>query len=252
MLFRMNAPLIVIVPTRSRPGNVPEVVAAWRETGAFDDGAELSFVIDADDPAYDEYVTALDAARYLAACRGERLITWSVIPQWAPLVPKLNEAAVDLLLAGTYALGFAGDDHRPRTPGWVGRYLSALRDLGTGVVSCPDGYRTDDLPTQWAMTADIVHELGRMVPAGVEHLYCDDAVRDLAAAAGAYRVLGDVLIDHLNPYAGRRAELDEQYRRVNAPEQYAKDRPIYRRWKRDDLPEQAARVRALRAEREAS
>jgi len=104
--------------------------------------------------------------------------------------------------------------------------------MGTGVVSCADGYRPDDLPTQWAMTADIVEAFHGMVPAPVEHLYCDDVIRDLAKAADCYRYLAGCLIEHVHPVAGKTAT-DEQYERVNSRDQYRKDRPGYRTWKRD-------------------
>lgn len=242
----MQPQLIVVVPTRSRPHNVRPLVQAWAETRAFADGAELVFVYDNDDPLRELYLAAFEtAARDVP--NYARAVTWLDAAQHEQLVPKLNKAADYLRVTrDPFALGFMGDDHHPVTSGWADVYLRELLDLGTGVVSCPDGYRTDDLPTQWAMTADIVKALGRMVPAPVEHLFCDDAVRELARAAGCYRWRDDLVIDHLNPYAGQRAALDDQYRRVNAPEQYAKDRPAYRRWKRDRLPADAQIIAALR------
>ena len=246
--------MIVIVPTRSRPHNVAPLVCAFLETGAFDDGAELYFVVDHDDPCFDSYARAVDDTSRRAG-NTRRVITLLDARSWEPLVPKLNKAA-DYLRA-THPqprhLGFMGDDHRPRTPGWVKRYREALDELGTGVVSCPDGYRLDDLPTQWVMTADIIGALGgRMVPAPVEHLYCDNAIRELACAAGCYAFLPDVLIEHLHPVAGKALD-DEQYARVNSREQYRKDRPSYRTWRRDGgLADAAARIRSLRAQKEHS
>ncbi len=243
----MSPQLIVVVPTRSRPHNVRPLLRAWRETGAFVDGAELVFVYDNDDPLREQYLAAFATARDDAPYDP---FTWIDAAKHEQLVPKLNKAAEYLRVTRQpYALGFMGDDHYPVTSGWVAEYLRELRDVGTGIVSCPDGHRPDDLPTQWAMTSDIVKALnGRMVPADVEHLFCDDAVRELGREAGCYRWRADLLIDHLNPYAGMRAPLDDQYRRVNAPEQYAKDRPAYRRWKRDRLPADVALIAALRKE----
>lgn len=239
----MSARLITLVPTRTRPGSVARVVEAWSDTDAWADGAELMFIVDRDDPEHDEY----HAAVQLAARQYGESITAHVIPSWQPLVPKLNGVAV-ALAEGRYAdaIGFAGDDHLPRTPGWVQRYTSALDDLGSGIVSCPDGYREDDLPTQWAMTSDIIRVLGRMVPAGVDHLYCDDAVRDLATAADAYAYLPDVLIEHITPYAGK-AAFDPQYERVNSGRQYKLDKRAYRAWRDGSgLATDAEAVRNLR------
>lgn len=231
--------LTIIVPTRSRPSSVERVVAAWEATGAFDEGAELLFVVDEDDPEYLAYCEALGSSTGAS-------VGWTSLPVWMPLVPKLNEAALGVLAdePDLFAIGFAGDDHLPRTPGWVKRYLVNLTINETGIVSCPDGYRTDDLPTQWAMTSDIVHALGRMVPAPVEHLYCDDAIRQLGEAADCYTYLPDLLIEHMHPVA-RKAPSDAQYERVNSRTQYRGDRRAYHLWREQQLAADARIVRDL-------
>ncbi len=237
--------LVTIVPTRSRPESVEKVTAAWVETGAFDEGAELLFVVDHDDPRATDYRQAI---RAMAGLPGVSAVYEDV---WRPLVPKLNRVAAGLALGRyAYALGFAGDDHLPRTEGWVGRYLAALYSAGTGIVYCDDGYQHENIPTQWAMTADVVRTLGRMVPAPVEHLYCDNAVRDLGQGAGCLTYLGDVLIEHMHPVArgadGQpKGADDDQYRRVNGRQQYRRDRAAYVAWRRGTLPEDVSAVRAL-------
>jgi hypothetical protein len=233
--------LLIIVPTRSRPDAVARVVGAWRVTGALDEGAQLCFAIDADDPMHAAYLE-----RLLSYPDSESWLHIHTIDVWRPLVPKLNSVAVGYAAAGEHsAIGFAGDDHLPRTSGWVGRYLAALREMRTGIVSCSDGYREDKLPTQWAMTSDIIRALGRMVPAPVDHLYCDNAVRDLGRDAGCLTYLDDVLIEHMNPYANGKAPMDEQYRRVNSREQYRGDRRAYHGWLRSGIAADVATVRAL-------
>lgn len=242
--------MLIIVPTRSRPENVAKVVKAWEDTDAFRH-ADLLFAYDVDDPklaAYDREMNTRPPG-----------VRSYVIEKWAPLVPKLNEVATfhAKYYPEYFAIGFAGDDHLPRTYGWAAHYLNDLQWLGTGVVSCPDGYRRDDLPTQWAMTADIVRALGRMVPAPVDHLYCDNAVQDLAEAADCYAYLDDVLIEHMHPLAkqGRgqsKAAWDDQYRHVNRPEQFRQDSEAYEKWRAGDggrfsLIEDEETVRKLRS-----
>lgn len=233
------ADLLVIVPSRGRPHSVARVIDAWRSTGALD-VAHLAVVVDADDPAIDGYRQAVpDKPGAAAVSRYE-------VPRWMPMVDKLNLAAVDA--SETYwALGFAGDDHVPRTVGWAGRHLAVLRELRTGIVYGDDGYQGERLPTQWAMTADIVRALGRMVPAPVEHLYCDNSILDLGRAVGCIRYLPDVLIEHMHPAAGKGVD-DDQYRRVNGRAQYAHDRRAYQRWRRSGLRADAATVRSLKEE----
>lgn len=215
-----DMPLVVIVPSRGRPEAVARVARAWDDTGAWQ-AAELRFVIDVDDPRFAEYERALSDLR----------IRRLSIPQWLPLVPKLNDAAI--LYArhfGFRYLAFAGDDHLPRTPGWAQDMTAALDAMGTGIVYPNDGYQGEKLASTWAMTRDIVHALGRMVPAPVDHLYCDNSVMDLGRAVGRLAYLPDILIEHMHPVA-RKAPTDEQYERVNGSDQYRKDRPAYKRWR---------------------
>lgn len=233
----MSDRMLIIVPTRSRPESVAKVVRAWEDTDAFRH-ADLLFAADRDDPKAYDYASAFTLHKNLGFP-----IKWHWEDKWMPLVPKLNQSALDHRHL-YFAIGFAGDDHLPRTWGWVQTYILALRRLGTGVVSCPDGYREDKLPTQWAMTADIVRVLGRMVPAPVEHLYCDDAVQQLAELAGCYAYLDDVLIEHMTPFAGK-ASKDEQYRKVNSVGQYQRDRLAYREWRLGGLERDAQKVRKL-------
>lgn len=230
------ADLLVIVPTRSRPDNAAKVVQAWYDTDAFP-VASLLFAFDGDDPRAAEYRAVIAA--------GPAEVLGMEIPTWLPMVHKLDEAA--RAYAGWHwALGFAGDDHLPRTAGWAKTYLEALRELGSGFVYGDDGYQREKCPTQWAQTADIVTALGRMVPAPVEHMYSDVSVLDLGKAAGCIRYLPDVLVEHMHPIV-RKAANDEQYQRVNSRQQFRRDFEIYKRWKRHELPDQAAAVKALSA-----
>lgn len=229
----MVADLLMIVPSRGRPESVARVVKAWEATGAYDDAATLLFAIDADDPASGDYL----------AQSGER-VAMGVSTHWRPMVHKLNIVATLPTSLDHFAVGFAGDDHLPRTPGWAGRYVTELRQLGAGIVYGDDGYQGENLPTQWAMTSNIVRALGRMVPAGVEHLYCDNAIRDLGQETGCLRYLADVLVEHMHPVA-RKAENDAQYKRVNSPSQYRRDRAAYNGWRATGLERDAATVKTL-------
>jgi hypothetical protein len=233
----VSADLLQIIPTRGRPNNIRRVIEAWDTTGAWD-VANLLLVFDADDPENPGYQQVLREADRCGLSGLE-------MPQWAPMVHKLDEAAWQS--AGSYfALGFGGDDHVPRTAGWAKTYVEALRALGSGIVFGDDGYQHERCPTQWAQTADIVTALGRMCPAPVEHMYSDVSVLDLGRAAGCIRYLPEVLVEHMHPIV-RKADNDEQYQRVNSRDQFRRDLDIYRRWKRSELPGQAAAVKELRS-----
>lgn len=231
------ADLLVIVPSRGRPQSVARMVEAWRATGALD-VAHLVWAVDADDPEIDGYRQAVPAEA------GSAPVSRYEVPEWMPMVRKLDLVATDA--AETYPmLGFAGDDHRPRTHGWATRYISELRALGTGIVYGNDRIQGERLPTQWAMTANIVRALGRMVPADVEHLYSDNSVLDLGRGADCIRYLPDVVIEHCHPVAGR-GVWDRGYERVNSRRQYARDHAAYQRWRAERMVADVAAVRAIR------
>lgn len=242
------ADLLVIVPSRGRPESVRRVVDAWLATDGYAD-ADLVFVIDADDPQHHRYFDH-DFPDIGPDLR-RAAVSFAVLDAWEPMVHKLNTMAARAAHYpdGYPALAFMGDDHLPRSAGWAGRYLAELRELGTGIVYGDDLLQGERLPTQWAMTSDIVRALGRMVPADVEHLYCDNAVMALGLRAECLRYLPDVVIEHVHPIAGK-AQLDDGYRRVNRPEQYRRDGAAYRAWVRDRLDADADLVRGLRARKE--
>jgi hypothetical protein len=227
------ADLVVIVPSRGRPGNARLLAQAFASLCTA--GTRLVFAVDEDDPALPEYS---DLPRAFPGT--EALVSGP----WQPMVAKLNTAAA-WAAKQAFAVAFMGDDHRPRTPSWDTAMLASLRDLGTGVVYGDDLLQGERLCTSWAMTSDIVRALGRMVPAPVEHMYCDNSVMDVAKLAGCLQYLPDVVIEHVHPLAGK-AEWDDGYRQVNRREQYRADELAYRRWLMDGRAADVAAVGALR------
>jgi hypothetical protein len=224
--------ILIIVPSRTRHWNIDRLIGAWGETGAWGT-ADLRIDIDANDPAHDRY-------RAINLPPGARMHTWDT---WMPCMHKL-EAAAAQEVDSYFALGFMGDDHLPRTVGWAQRWLQVLREMGTGIVYGRDGYQDERCPTQWATTCDIVRATGRLCPSPVEHLWSDTAVYDLGKAADCIRYLPDTFIEHMHYVVGK-APRDFQYERVNSRDQWDRDEAIYRAWQRDQLPADAAAVRAL-------
>lgn len=234
--------LAVLIPTRGRPGNVRKVISAWDFTNAWD-RADMVLVIDKDDPEYPGYLALVEETRHPDT--GDALIKTYEVDLHVPMVHKLNEAAA-ALAPGWFALGFAGDDHLPRTIGWAERYLTVLHELGSGMVYSDDGYQGKNLSTEWAVTADVVTALGRMVPADVEHMYCDNSIMEMFGAAGALRFLPEVRVEHMHPIVGK-AETDAQYQRVNHRDQFKRDRRAYESWRHGDVfRTDVAEIRHLR------
>ena len=229
------ADLTVVIPSRGRPQAVNDLAETFQATCTTD--PMLVFSLDEDDP---------DLGRYLGAIRD--LPSWvdvCVAPN-ANMAEALNHAAGGAL--DGFAVGFMGDDHRPRTHGWDAEYLKVLRELGTGIVYGDDLFQRQNLPTQVAMTTDIVRALGWMTPPGPRHMYLDNFWRDLGNAADCLRFLPDVVVEHVHPVAGK-AVVDEGYARVNAPEMFEHDRLAYNAYLASQFRSDVAKVRALRGER---
>jgi hypothetical protein len=222
------ADLVIIVPSRGRPEAARELAAAFDVTCTAD--TKLLFSIDADDPTADDY----PKPRVVAGNKS--------------MVEALNRALGQYLLDGNFwpfAIGFMGDDHRPRTKGWDTTYLDALRELGTGIVYGDDQLQGRNLPTQCAMTADIIRALGYMAPPTLHHMYVDNFWRDLGQRAGCLKYLPDVVVEHLHPVAGK-AQWDEGYKRVNAPTVFAQDEKAYVDFQYREMADAVSRVRDLR------
>lgn len=242
--------LVVVVPSRGRPGAARELADAFEETCTAN--TELVFAVDEDDATLQEYAALAAVPQGVGdglIVRSYPRLTVGVVRDPCNMVHALNQVAVYLTIppdGGPFAVGFMGDDHRPRTKGWDGDYLEALRRLGTGIVYGDDLLQRRSLPTQCAMTADIVRALGFMAPPTLTHLAVDNYWLELGTKAGCIKYLPDVVIEHRHPVAGK-AQWDEGYLRVNAPEMYDRDLGEFARIQREDLPGDVEKVRALRS-----
>jgi hypothetical protein len=211
--------LTVIVPSRGRPEAALELVNAVVDTRQVST-TNMVLAVDADDPMLDLYQdvagTRSDAAR-VEVVRGG----------W--MVAALNEAAARVAAdSSVTAIGFLGDDHRPRTPGWDASYLSALNEIGAGIVYGNDLLQYDFVPTQCAMSASIVRALGWMAHPSLKHMYVDTLWRDMANVARRLRYLPDVIVEHMHYLNGKSVQ-DDGYKRVNAAEVFSADEQAFQR-----------------------
>lgn len=226
--------LVVIVPTRSRPEQARALMQHIANTKTVD--LKLVFAVDVDDPRRDEYAEFAPV---------------SVGRDSGGLPSNMNRALNAVAVAHVhgedppFALAFMGDDHCPRTHGWDKAYVDALREMGTGLVYGNDLLQGAKLPTQLAMTSDIVRALGYFAPPELVHLYLDNFWRDLGTVAGCLKYLPDVIVEHRHPLAGK-AEWDEGYRRVNDASMYERDRIAYETYRRERFAADVAKVKALR------
>lgn len=224
--------LVAIVPSRGRPEAARAVAAAFEKTCTAD--TELLFAIDMDDPERGGYGRSL--------AQRVRL----VMDDSTSMVDALNRAAV--IESSAFAVAFMGDDHRPRSTGWDRAYLDALHELGTGIVYGNDLLQGRNLPTQAAMTSDIVRALGYMSPPVLTHMYVDNFWLSLGNEAGCIRYLPNVIVEHLHPMAGK-SEWDANYDRVNSSGMYERDEAAFRTYITDGrFDRDVAKVKALRGD----
>lgn len=214
----------MVCPSRGRPGNVAELAACWKQTGA---KAHLLVLADDDDPELSGYLQLPTSVLEL-----------QVIEEPRRLGPILNSVMPAIAQHGG-AVGFLGDDHRPRTPGWDQAMVDAL----PGVVYGNDLFQGEKLATAVVMSARIVEVLGYFVPPGVMHLYLDTFWMGLGEALDALTYLPDVIIEHMHPVAGK-GEWDDGYRRVNSVEQFNTDAIAYDRFLAGQWPADLARLLA--------
>lgn len=208
--------LLVIIPTRGRPGAVREIVQAWDDTGAT---ADLLFAVDTDDPELAAYKAA---AKELSGDQRVRFVFWAR----KRLCGTLNQAAVKN--ADSYRfLAFMGDDHRPRPAAmaWDARIRECLSG-GPGIVYGNDLLQGEAMATAVAMTSDIVTTLGYFAPDCLVHLCLDLCWVDWGRGMGRITYLDDMVIEHLHPAAGK-AAVDQVYEDCNSPERATADGAAY-------------------------
>ena len=213
----------IIVPTRARAGNVRQLIDTVTATTTA--GTHLILAIDDDDTTYDEM--DLRPAKVIRGPRRD-VVAWT------------NDIAVRV--AGDYRLlASLGDDHRPRTPGWVQKMLAALGGR-PGVAYGDDLHRGAALATAPVVSSAIVAALGYLAPAELTHLCLDLFAMQVGADLDHLVYLPDVVIEHCHHSAGK-APWDEGYARANAPEMYAHDNAAYGRFLAGRWPDDLTRLK---------
>jgi hypothetical protein len=143
-----------------------------------------------------------------------------------------------------FAVGFLGDDHRPRTPGWDTAYLNSLRELGTGIVYGDDLFQHEAIPTQVAMTTDIPKTLGYICPPEFDHLCVDVVWNDWGKAIQKIRYLPAVVVEHVHYLAGK-AQKDQTYSDVNSSVMAAHDSAAYQEYMNGNFSRDVDKLKKL-------
>jgi hypothetical protein len=210
----------VLVPTRGRPQRARDLFDSFLATVDLAD-TRMIFLIDEDDPELDTYAQLLRGAA----------IDVLGMDETGDLTRATNAGArrhpdADIL-------GTLNDDMLIRTPGWDVMVAAAIAD-GAVLVYGNDLLQGERLPTSPFMVGAIPRALGWYALPSCEHLYIDDAWRELGAATGRMRYLPDMVIEHIHPGAGK-ADWDEGYERANNEAVTARDRAAFESWRTGPL-----------------
>lgn len=201
--------IAIMVPSRGRPGNIRRLQDNMFENCRVD--TSLYVFVDNDDPKLDGYRELI----------GVNL----VVGEPSRIGPILNYHG-PRLAENHHIIGFMGDDHVPRTPGWDRRFLEKLKEVKTGVAYGNDLLQGEALPTAVCMTSDIVKTLGYFSLPGAQHLFLDNFWMAIGRGIDRLFYFGDVVIEHIHP-AKNKAEWDEVYAKANSGETWAFDEAAY-------------------------
>jgi hypothetical protein len=220
--------LTVYIPTRGRPEQALRMQEQFYKTAVLNTRA--FFILSEDDPKLSEY-------------RDLHYVT-SVMPTQRGFTYPLNIGYLrDRRETYSYAVGFMGDDHFPRTVGWDEKVVAELKNMGSGFVYGNDKLQGEKIPTQVFVTADIPLALGYFTLPFLKHLYADNFWLDFGRGLGAIKYLPDVVIEHMHPGAGK-APHDEGYEFSGSSKLDQEDKKTYDRYLRRYLADDVARVKA--------
>lgn len=201
--------LAVLVPSRGRPENIVRLRDAFAKTCTSD--ISLHVYVDSDDPKLLDYSNIDGIHLYVG--------------KPSRIGPILNNAA-PVLSEGSFAVGFMGDDHLPRTEGWDYIMLTKLKQTGTGVAYGNDLLQGEGLPTAVIMTSDIVKSLGYFSLPGGQHLFLDNFWMAIGRGIDRLFYFNDVIIEHLHPVA-QKTTWDDTYAKANSGETWDADEAAF-------------------------
>jgi hypothetical protein len=213
--------LTIYVPTKGRPSNALRLRDAFYDTTSLN--SRIVFILSTNDPKLDAY-TRTDLQDILI-----------VQPDKPGFVSPLNLGyREDRRQHYSYAVGFMGDDHLPRTKAWDERMVAELLEMQGGFVYANDGFQGANIPTSIVMSSEIPLALGFMTLPSLKHLWADDWWLAMGNALNKIKYLPDVMIEHLHPAAGK-ATSDAGYLFSGSFELDQEDRKEYERYLKEDL-----------------
>jgi hypothetical protein len=208
--------LLVLCPSKDRPEKAHELLASFNATKSLD-STSLLFVLD------DGEAGAYPAGRRMfVPPSGRRGMT-----------DPLNKAFCAMSDDDEWdIIGFVGDDHRFKTPGWDQAFTDTLAEFGGGLIYGNDlNWPNGEIPTQIFGSTWIWKGLGWMALPTAAHLYLDNAWRVVGDGLERLYYMPEIVIEHEHP-AYSKTDWDEGYRAVNSQEMYNRDREAFEEWMR--------------------
>lgn len=197
-----------ILPSRQRPESLKRFFDHYAKTKADTPGL---VVLDRDDPELDGYASV-------------------TLPEGWSLIVEPRHKSLGALQNSIYErfshlpwFGMVADDVTPLTDGWDRALVEAAGS--DGVAYGYDSINKGKSFTHGVLGGDFVRALGWLILPGLDRLYGDNVIMEVATRKGVLRYLPDVFMEHLH-FSNGTAPIDDTYRKLNA----AQDRAIYEAW----------------------
>ena len=209
--------VLVICPTRERPGKLREMIRSFQATAVM---SELRILIDNDDPHYTEIINVIIEHNLTSSIR--------TMPE-----RKTTTAMINLAFRSEPGFEFysvTNDDFIYHTQAWDKILTEEIKRHGAvGISYGDDGLAGVNMPTTSVISGEIVRVLGWLQFSGIKHLYGDNIWRTIGQSAGVLHFRPDVRIEHRHPFSGK-VEHDATSRRTNHRDLYAHDHQAFSQW----------------------
>lgn len=182
--------LLLVVPSRGRPGNIERLWHAMQNTCVLD--TRLVVGLDMDDETIEAYVGPFEDMDEPA--EGVRKPGFVIRNGLRQVVAWINELSMRKLDVAPY-IGHIGDDNVPLTTGWDKAMVDALQQ--TPFAFCNDLYPREpgSLCCHVFTRSQVIRTLGYFGPPGIRHMYVDVAWMAWGVKTGiTYR--HDQIIEH--------------------------------------------------------
>lgn len=180
------ADLLLVVPSRGRPGNIERLWSAMQETCTAATG--LLVGLDSDDPLHTKYPAGPD---------------YWIADSLRHVVPWVNFLASRHCWQSA-AVGHIGDDNVPRTRGWDTAILEALQITPFAFANDLYPRAPGSLCCHIFTRSDLVMKLGYLGPPAIQHMFVDPVWMAWGRACGI-TYLHEVVIEHMHWSNGKAA-----------------------------------------------